>query len=252
MERQVIQAATWLATAHRVVVLSGAGMSQESGIPTFRDAQSGLWGQYDPMTLASQSGFIQDPGLVWRWYGWRRALVDAARPNPGHLALAALAALVPRLVVITQNVDGLHQAAGSTDVIELHGNLCRFRCFARGHPAPRHLADCSPDEPPPCPICRSLLRPDVIWFGEALPRAQLDRAFDEVKKACLMLVVGTSGLVQPAAQIPVEALRRKIRVIEINREATPLTDHVPLHLRGASGELLPVLVAQLETLRRVA
>ena len=165
---EVIQrAAAALAEARHVCVLTGAGISAESGIPTFRDAQEGLWANYDPLDLATPEGFERDPELVWRWYEWRRELVRRAEPNPGHHALAALARRVPRLTLVTQNVDGLHQRAGSQDVIEYHGNILRDRCTAE-HIVVERSRDTGGGLPR-CATCGGLLRPDVVWFGEMIP-----------------------------------------------------------------------------------
>lgn len=242
MDDALRQAAEWLSVAQRVVVLTGAGISRESGVPTFRDAQDGLWARYDPMELASPEGFRRNPSLVWRWYQWRRELVSRARPNPGHRALVDLEAMVPRLVVITQNVDGLHRAAGSSDVIELHGNLQRFKCFDREHPVSAEVLNDDLTEPPRCPQCGALVRPDVVWFGEMLPVGALDRAWQEAAAADLILIVGTSGLVQPAASIPLVARETGARTIEVNPDRTPLSSSVDLHIAGPAGTILPALV----------
>ncbi|MCZ7572675.1 MAG: NAD-dependent deacylase [Ardenticatenaceae bacterium] len=225
-----------------MVALTGAGISRESGVPTFRDAQDGLWARYDPMELASPEGFRRDPALVWRWYGWRRELVSQAQPNRGHHALVRLEKLVPRLTVITQNVDGLHRAAGSRDVVELHGNLQRFKCFKHGHPVAAEILSADERVPPRCPQCGAPVRPDVVWFGEHLPEAVLRRAWEEAVAADVLLVVGTSGLVQPAASLPLAAGCTGARTIEINPDRTPLTPHVDLHLSGPAGAILPALV----------
>lgn len=240
------RAADWLTAANRVVVLTGAGISQESGVPTFRDAQAGLWARYNPMELASPEGFRRDPALVWRWYEWRRELVSRAQPNRGHRALVRLEKLVPRLVVITQNVDGLHRVAGSQDVVELHGNLRRFKCFERSHPVAVEALASDERIPPRCPQCGGLIRPDVVWFGEMLPEAALRRAREEVAGANVLLVVGTSGLVQPAANLPLVAVEAGAHTVEINPSETPLTPYLDLHLSGPAGQILPELVKALE------
>ncbi len=173
-----------------MVVLTGAGISAESGIPTFRDAQTGLWAKYDPVQLATPQAFQRDPGLVWDWYQWRRELVAGVQPNPGHFALAAMESRVPSFTLMTQNIDGLHTAAGSRDVIELHGNLSRVKCFDNNH----DVADWRdlPGHPPKCPTCGSDLRPDVVWFGETLPEQALEQAFAASLSADVFLTVGTS------------------------------------------------------------
>jgi len=158
-------------TARHIAVLTGAGISAESGVPTFREAQTGLWAQYDPLELATPEAFRRNPKLVWQWYEWRRGLVSKAQPNPGHLALAQLELKVERFTLITQNVDGLHQRAGSRNVVELHGNINRTKCFDE-EVVIESWAETG-DAPPRCPRCGGLLRPDVVWFGEALPRQAL-------------------------------------------------------------------------------
>lgn len=230
--------------AAHIAVLTGAGISSESGIPTFREAQTGLWAQYDPQQLATPQAFENDPGLVWRWYQWRRELVEKAAPNPGHAALARLAERVERLTLITQNVDNLHQEAGSENVIELHGNILRTKCYENRHPvtAAEQLPPLAPGQPPRCPYCESLLRPDVVWFGEEMPAAALEAAFAAAQKCDLFLVVGTSALVHPAAQLPLAALQAGAMLVEINPQSTPLSHFAHAILRGPSGTLLPRLI----------
>ena len=225
-------------TARHIAVLTGAGISAESGVPTFRDAQTGLWAQYRPAELATRQAFRRDPRLVWEWYAWRRRVVAQAAPNPGHLALAGLEGRVPTLTLITQNVDGLHQRAGSSQVIELHGSLARARCFAEDSVV--DVWEETGDVPPCCPRCRGPLRPDVVWFGEALPQQALEAAWAAARACDLFLAVGTSGIVEPAASLPYEAVGAV--VVEINPEDTPLTANVPYALRGPAGAVLPALV----------
>lgn len=224
--------------ARSVVALTGSGISAESGVPTFRDAHTGLWAKYDPAELATPEAFGRDPELVWSWYAWRRGLVNEAEPNPGHLALAALERRVPNFTLVTQNVDGLHQKAGSENVVELHGNIRRNRCSAEGilvEPEDQEAA------PPPCPGCGSPLRPDVVWFGEALPAEELEAASRAARSCELFLSVGTSSLVYPAASLPYEALWGGATVVEVNLDTTPLSDRAGYSLRGSAGELLPRL-----------
>jgi NAD-dependent deacetylase len=232
-----------LRRARHVAALTGAGISAESGVPTFRDAQTGLWAQYRPEDLATPQAFRRDPRLVWDWYEWRRGLVRQAAPNPGHVALARLEDRLPRVSVITQNVDGLHHRAGSTRVIELHGNIQRTICFECG----RQVESWAGDErrPPHCPACDGLLRPDVVWFGEMLPRAALAAAYEAAQQCDLFFSIGTSGLVEPAASLPFEALRAGAVVVEINPQATLLSSHATYVLRGPSGVILPALLAAL-------
>ncbi len=237
-------------SARRLAVLTGAGISAESGVPTFRDALTGLWAQYRPEDLATPEAFQRDPRLVWEWYAWRRELVRGVEPNAGHRALARLEqhrrTTLPNseFALITQNVDGLHQRAGSLEVIELHGRLGRTICSAD-----RQLVDRWPesaDLPPRCPACGAPLRPDVVWFGEALPRGPLIRAMEAARNCDAFLSIGTSGLVEPAASLPYEAVRRGAAVIEVNPAATPLSEHAAHVLRGPAGEVLPDLAAAVE------
>jgi NAD-dependent deacetylase len=223
-----------------VCVLTGAGVSAESGVPTFRDAQTGLWARYRPEDLATPEAFARDPQRIWEWYEWRRVLVHRVEPNAGHRALAQLANLVPRLTLVTQNVDGLHQRAGSAGVIEYHGNILRDRCSAEGTIAGR--SSLSITGLPECARCGELLRPDVVWFGEAIPRHAAMEA-DAAAAACdVFLSIGTASLVYPAAGLAETALRSGAKVIEVNTEPTALTPLVDVALRGTSGDLLPQLL----------
>ncbi len=232
-----------LREARHVAVLTGAGMSAESGVPTFRDALNGLWSDFRPEDLATPEAFKRNPRLVWDWYAARRAQVSQVMPNAGHEALARLARRYTRFTVITQNVDGLHQAAGSRDVIELHGNLRRVKCFERGHLA--ETWEETGEVPPRCPQCRGQLRPDVVWFGEALPEAELDRAIEATLNCDVFLSIGTSALVYPAAGMPVAALEAGQPVIEINPERTSLSARATWFVAGKSGMVLPALEAAL-------
>ncbi len=237
------QAAGRLAAARRVTVLTGAGVSKESGLATFRDAEDGLWARYDLMQLATMEGFHQDPKLVWEWYTHRFSLACTARPNAGHLAIAELEKILPEVIVITQNIDGLHQAAGSTDVIELHGSILRHRCL-RGHRG--YTWDDVTKQgalPPHCPRCQALLRPEVVWFGEMLPQPELSRAFDISEHCDVMLVVGTSGQVQPAASLPFAASDAGAYVIDVNPERDEIAYAANAFLQGPGGVKLPQLLA---------
>jgi NAD-dependent deacetylase len=232
-----------LGAARSVAVLTGAGISAESGVPTFRDAMTGLWARYKPEDLATPQAFRRNPKLVWEWYAWRRERVAKAQPNPGHLALAELERRVPDFTLITQNVDGLHRRAGSHRVLELHGNITRNKCFDEGTPV-ESWAEGGP-VPPLCPRCGGYLRPDVVWFGEMLPEDVLEAALKATRRCELFLCVGTSTVVQPAASLPFEALRAGARVLEVNPEATPLTPRATWSLRGPAGAVLPALLAAL-------
>jgi NAD-dependent deacetylase len=229
-----------LRVASRIVVLTGAGVSQESGLRTFRDAQVGLWAQYRPEDLATPEAFEKNPKLVWDWYAMRREKVKAVEPNPGHYALAEMERRAPNFTLITQNVDSLHQKAGNVAVIELHGNLQRVKCSVCGKQA--HEWDESPDSVPHCSLCGGLLRPDVVWFGESLPREALESAVDVTRKSDIFFSVGTSGLVQPAAALAFAAKNNNALVVEVNAEPTPLTEKADFSLLGKSGEILPMLV----------
>lgn len=228
--------------ARHITVLTGAGVSAESGIPTFREAQTGLWARYDAQDLATPEAFRRHPDLVWQWYQSRRVKLAAARPNPGHLALARLQSLTPKLTLITQNIDGLHQEAGSTQLLELHGNIRRNRCFDCRRPG--REATAADRHPPRCLHCSGLLRPDVVWFGESLSYENLSAALEAAAGGDIFLSIGTSALVQPAASLPLEALNAGRTVVEINPQPTPLTPLVDYHLAGPSGEVLPALLKQ--------
>lgn len=230
-----------LRNAKEIAVLTGAGISAESGIPTFRDAQSGLWGRFKPEDLATPEAFQRNPKLVWEWYAWRREQVLPVQPNPGHLALARMEQLVPGLTIITQNVDGLHRRAGSKNVLELHGNISRVKCFRDGHIVESWQED--GDVPPHCPDCGALLRPDVVWFGELLPEDQLNDALAAAASCDVFLSVGTSGLVEPAASLPRVARRCGGMVVCINPDSSARTHQDDIFLQGPAGRILPALVA---------
>jgi len=234
---------TALREAQHVCVLTGAGISAESGVPTFRDAQSGLWQQYDPLDLATPDAFVRDPELIWRWYRWRRELVAKAEPNPGHLALARLAELVPRFTLVTQNVDGLHQRAGSTDVIEFHGNLFSNRCFVEG--CIFHGEQDGTGAVPVCPDCGGQLRPGVVWFGEAIPQHALNDSFAAAAACDVFLSIGTSSLVYPAAGLAEIAKNSGATVAEINPDPTEhaaIFDHA---IAAKAGTVLPEILKRM-------
>jgi NAD-dependent deacetylase len=239
----VAEARKALGRARAITVLTGAGISAESGIPTFRDALTGLWSRFRPEDLATPEAFRRDPKTVWEWYAWRRERVAGVAPNAGHAALARLEAAArargARFTLVTQNVDGLHQAAGSRAVHELHGNIRRVKCFDQGHPAESWAAG---ESPPRCARCRSWLRPDVVWFGEALARGDLETAMGAATGCDVFLSIGTSGLVEPAASLAFAALEHGATVIEVNPDRTPLTSHATLVVHGAAGMVLPLLV----------
>lgn len=228
--------------ASHVCVLTGSGISAESGVPTFREAQTGLWEQYDPHELATPDAFRRDPALVWRWYRWRRDLVAGVAPNAGHDALVTLAGMVPQLTLITQNVDGLHQRAGSESVIEFHGNLFEDRCFVEGCIVSD--ADLSA-EVPVCPGCGGMLRPGVVWFGEAIPESAMHAAAAAVSSCDLFFSIGTSALVWPAAGLADAARQQGASLVEVNLDATPLSSRTDYCLTGKSGSILPELIDSL-------
>lgn len=247
--QEIFRARTLLEGARSILVLTGAGISAESGIPTFRGA-GGLWRTHRPEDLATPEAFRRDPRLVWEWYGWRRELIARCRPNPGHRALASWAVASAGVTLVTQNVDGLHEAA-ARDVadgrepeqafpIELHGSLFRVRCTRCAYRAPdRAAVDASGHVAlPHCPQCGALLRPDVVWFGESLDTVLLDRAFRAAEAAEICLGVGTSALVHPAASLPLATLRAGGKLVEINPDPTVLTTLATVSLRANSGETM--------------
>ncbi len=223
--------------AKPVVVLTGAGVSAESGIPTFRGAD-GLWRTYRATDLATPEAFRRNPELVWEFYNWRREIINTCRPNTAHQTIALMEQNLSSFTLITQNIDGLHEHAGSQNVIALHGNIWRVRCTGcnyRGEDRKVPL----PRIPPLCAKCGGLLRPDVVWFGESLQREVLEAAWRASSRAGLMLVVGTSALVQPAASLPILAKDNGATLIEINPDHTPLSPYIDQKLRGSAGEILP-------------
>lgn len=237
--------------AAHVVVFTGAGVSAESGIPTFRDALTGLWERFDPEALATPDAFRRNPALVWGWYEWRRMQVMRAQPNAAHRAIAELEERAGRFTLITQNVDDLHDRAGSRSPLRLHGSLFAPRCFDCDEPAA--LAPEIPEEPeagrslapPRCARCGGLVRPGVVWFGEALPEAAIARAFEAAQSCDVLLSVGTSSLVHPAAQVPFVAKQAGARVIQVNPNPTALDEIADINLRAPAATALPTLVASL-------
>lgn len=241
--REIKEVAQAIREAKRIVVFTGAGISAESGVPTFR-GKDGLWKQYRPEELATPQAFARDPKLVWEWYNWRRELIAPLEPNHGHRFVAALERLCPDLVVVTQNIDGLHRKAGSTHIEEVHGNIWQVRCTKEGTITENREVPL-PEIPPRCPECGALLRPNVVWFGEALPQDVWMRALDAASKADLMLVIGTSAVVYPAAGLPENTLAAGGQVVEINPDATPLSGAVTWSLRMAAGEAGRALAEEL-------
>ncbi len=240
---------TTLFRARRAVAFTGAGISAESGVPTFR-GKEGLWTKFKPEELASITGFLANPDLVWEWYQHRRRVIEEVQPNPAHYALVEMEMLFPDFVVITQNVDRLHHRAGSTHVIELHGNLEENYCLHCGEPYTEPI-DLSQKQVPHCPHCGGLIRPAVVWFGEMLPEAAFAAAEQAARNADLLLSIGTSGEVFPAAQIPVLARTHGAVVIEVNPEPTMISSYAHLILRLPASKALPALVALLKAGRQM-
>lgn len=243
--------------AQHIAVLTGAGMSAESGVPTFRDAQTGLWSRFKPEELATPEAFLRNPKLVWDWYAWRRERVENVKPHAGHFALVEMEQRAPQFTLVTQNVDGLHQTAGSRNVHELHGNIRRVKCFDCGRPHPHPLPQGergggSPlpmgedwvraTDVPHCLSCNGLLRPDVVWFGEMLPADEFQIALDAAQSCDVFLSVGTSGLVEPAASLPRLAQRNMATVVHINLDVTTESSSTVYRIHGKAGEALPALV----------
>jgi NAD-dependent deacetylase len=242
---------TRLGEARHVMVLTGAGMSAESGIPTFRDAQTGMWSKFRAEDLATPEAFEANPDQVWRWYEERREKIRAARPHAGHQALVMLESLVPGLSVITQNVDGLHQLAGSRYVTELHGNILRSKCHITGRSISAKWLAGSLQAAPQSPyVSHGFARPDVVWFGEMLPREALQEAMDAAVRCDFCISAGTTSLVQPAASLPLMAKEHGASLVEINPQETPLSPHADQCLRGTAEAVLTTLVSQLKSWKR--
>ncbi len=239
-----------LRSSTNIAVLTGAGVSQESGLRTFRDsrepsipaAEQPLWAQFRPEDLATSQAFERDPQMVWEFYAMRRLKAGEVKPNPAHLALAEMGRRIPQFTLITQNVDGLHQRAGSEAVLELHGNITRVRC-TQGCGVFTEWKD-TLGEVPACPNCGSNLRPDVVWFGEILPQMELQKSLEAARHCEIFFSIGTSALVQPAASLALIARDAKAVVVEVNAEKTPLTPFVDHFVQGKAGEILPELVRQ--------
>ncbi|HTJ93691.1 MAG TPA: NAD-dependent deacylase [Pararobbsia sp.] len=240
----------WIVNARHLFVLTGAGVSAESGVPTFRDAQTGLWSRYDPLDLATPDAFARDPVLVWRWYAHRREIVSRAAPNAAHSALASWQA-GHRMTLATQNVDGLHARAGSREVIELHGNLFENKWFRGcGHCSLDVARAPLADAPPQCDACGAMLRPAVVWFGEALPEHAFSAAHEAAASCDVCLVVGTSGMVYPAAGLPTVAAEHGARVIIVNPHRSDLDHDADIVLYQKAAECLPVLLSDTGVLGR--
>lgn len=233
-----------LSNAKSVCVLTGAGVSAESGVPTFRGAD-GLWSKFKPEELANFNAFIRNPTLVWEWYSYRKKVIKEVKPNPAHYALVALEQRVPDFTLVTQNVDGLHARAGSKRILELHGNIERSYCIDCRAFANDIVLGVS-KEPPCCSHCGGLLRPDVVWFGEMLPEGVFERALSAARRCDVFLCLGTSAVVYPAASLPFEALEQGAYVVEINQEYTDLSSRVQETILGKAGVIMPQLIQALQ------
>jgi NAD-dependent deacetylase len=220
-----------------ITILTGSGVSAESGIPTFREAQTGLWSRYNPLELATPQAFQRNPKLVWDWYQWRRGLILSSKPNNAHFAIVKIESYIQKYSLITQNIDGLHKIAGSKNLLELHGNIHRTRCFNENK-----IVDAWEDTgevPPRCPSCGGFLRPDVVWFGEMLSPDTQEKALHSAKYCEVFFSVGTSCLVEPAASLPLIAVESGATLIEVNINETPISKFADYGFRVPAGVVLP-------------
>jgi NAD-dependent deacetylase len=249
-EQAIREIATWIRDARSVVVLTGAGVSAESGLSTFRDPEEGLWSKYDPMELATIDAFNRNPELVTRWYHWRFTRAIDVEPNPGHHALARIEQLKSNqgtgFTLITQNIDGLHQRGGSSNIVEIHGTILTWRCTITGEERP--LSEIGFDSFPIPSDAGGLMRPCVVWFGEQLPESAIRASFEALSECDLFMSIGTSATVQPAASFIEVARENGAKTVEINRDPTPITDEVDLTVLGPSGLVLPEIVDALREL----
>lgn len=252
-DKQLHRALELARDARRVEVFTGAGMSAESGLDTYRDAESGVWEKVDPQAMASISAWTRDPEPMWAWYLWRAGLAARAKPNAGHRAIAHWAGLggVDKLQVTTQNIDDLHERGGMADTTHLHGSLFRFRCTICHRPwrGPVEFPGTPVKRltPPDCPLCGNLIRPDIVWFGEALPQREWERAEEGMREADLVVIIGTSGVVQPAASLPLLARQEGVPILEISPASTELSRLAEVSWRATAATALPALVSALET-----
>lgn len=229
-------------------VLTGAGISAESGVPTFR-GKEGLWGKFKAEELATMDAFMANPNIVWEWYNWRRELMGKVQPNPGHDSLAQFENIFSDFTLITQNVDGLHKIAGSSKILELHGNIYRNKCSKCSKIVENEL-EINPDDIPACQFCGGKIRPDVVWFGEMLDENVINSAFTKSERSDIFFSVGTSAIVHPAASLPVAAKRSGATLVEINPEPTPLTSMADFYIQEKSGKFLPKLLAEMSKMNQ--
>lgn len=236
-----------LLSADSCVVLTGAGVSAESGVPTFRDAVNGTWSRFNVEEFGTPDAFKRDPKKVWEWYEYRRMQASDIKPNPGHYAFAQLEKIFPEFWLITQNVDGLHKKAGSKNILALHGDIYKNKCFEEDI----YIEDLpeSDEKPPRCPNCGGYIRPAVVWFHEPLPEQEIKKAIEKTSDCDVFIVAGTSAVVYPAAELPIIAKRNGAYVIEVNLEQTPISDQLDITILGKTGEVMPELVRTLEGIR---
>jgi NAD-dependent deacetylase len=229
-----------LQTAQRITVLTGAGISAESGLPTFRDRLTGLWAKYSPEELSTLAAFRRNPRLVWDWHAELREAMISALPNPAHLALVQMERNVSQFTLLTQNIDGLHQQAGSSNVVELHGNITRTKCLAENLVVETWAE--TEERPPRCPRCGGLLRPDVVWFGEVLAKEALERANTAARECDVFFSIGTSGIVEPAASLTYRAMQAGAGVVIINLDVQTHLSPGYYKIRGLAGKIIPAIV----------
>ena len=234
----ILNAKEIIENSKNITVLTGAGISAESGIPTFRGSD-GMWKNLNPQDIATPEAYRNDPKLVWEWYDWRRRIIDKAAPNHGHLALAEIERQKDKFTLITQNIDGLHQVAGSQNIIELHGNIWETRCEQCGFISKNYEVPL-PQLPPKCSKCSENARPNVVWFGEIIPMELIDAALLSIEEADLMMIIGTSGVVEPAASMGLLAKQSDKKVLEINLDETPNTSIYDISIQAKSGAVLPL------------
>jgi NAD-dependent deacetylase len=239
IENKITEAKEIIEKASGINILTGAGISSESGVPTFR-GEEGLWRKFRSEDLATPQAFRRDPKLVWEWYDWRRQIIKEAKPNSGHYALVELENQKSNFTLITQNIDGLHQLAGNRHIVEMHGNLWQIRCTRCGVIEQSHDVPLK-EMPPKCKNCGALGRPNVVWFGEIIPMSVIDKALIAIEKCQVMLIVGTSGVVEPASSMGLVAKQTGKTVIEVNLEPTPNSSLYDITIIGKSGEILPLL-----------